>query len=65
MKGPMDWNNDGKVDGEDWMLTDMMLDDELGSSGGSSNKPNGSCLASLAFLITITVDWNTAQFINQ
>ncbi len=56
----IDWNNDGKVDGEDLMLTDMLLNDEK-SGGGSSGKPNGSCLAS--FLLFLSVPMIAVIFI--
>ncbi len=50
----MDWNGDGKVDGEDWIMTEMLLDDE-GGGGGSSNKPDGSCLGSIVLFIGIPI----------
>ena len=48
----IDWNNDGKIDGEDWMLTEMIMDEE-DSGGGSSEKPNGSCLASFLLILIV------------
>jgi hypothetical protein len=45
----IDWNNDGKVDGEDWMLTEMILDDE----GQSEKKSGGGCLTSIVFFIGV------------
>ena len=50
----IDWNNDGKVDGEDWILTEMMLDDDLEdrkNSGGSG----GGCLTSIMLFVSIPV----------
>ena len=45
----IDWNNDGKVDGEDWMLTEMILDEEE-----QSEKRNGvGCLISVALFICV------------
>lgn len=49
----IDWNNDGKVDGEDWMLTEMIMDEEDG--GGNRNRPSGSCLASFLLILALPV----------
>lgn len=50
----IDWNNNGKIDGEDLFLTDVLLDDEKGG-GGSSGKPNGNCLASFLLFLSVPV----------
>lgn len=47
----IDWNNNGKVDGEDWVLTNMLLADEK-DEDGFSEKPNGSCLTSFLLFLT-------------
>ena len=45
----IDWNNDGKVDGEDWMLTEMILDEEA----QSEKRGGGGCLTSITLFIGI------------
>ena len=48
----MDWNNDGRIGGDDLFLTDVILEDEEDEkNGGGGNKPNGSCLTSLFILL--------------
>ena len=45
----IDWNNDGKVDGEDWMLTEMILAEEE----RSEKRNGGGCLTSVALFIGV------------
>ncbi len=49
----IDWNNNGKIDGEDLFLTDVLLEDDKG--GGNGNKPKGSCLGSIALFIGVVL----------
>ncbi len=50
----IDWNNNGKIDGEDLFLTDVLLEDDKG--GGGSNKPKGGgCLSSIALFIAVAL----------
>ena len=45
----IDWNNNGKIDGEDLFLTDILLEDDKG--GGSKKPKGGGCLTSVAFFV--------------
>ncbi len=45
----IEWNNDGKVDVEDWMLIGMILDEDE----QSEKRVGGGCLTSLALFIGI------------
>ena len=45
----IDWNNDGKVDGEDWMLTEIILDEDE----QSEKRIKGGCITSIALFIGI------------
>lgn len=47
------WNGDGKIDGEEIILTEIILTDEEKSGGGSSGKPNGSCLTLLVLMVAV------------
>ena len=49
----VDWNNDGNIGADDLILTDIILEDEEEKNGGGGNKPNGSCLTTLVFIISI------------
>lgn len=52
----LDWNGDGQVDMQDWIITEILLDDEeeeKEKNKKGSEKPNGSCLASLLLIVSI------------
>lgn len=51
----IDWNNDGKIDGEDWMITDIILDEEEQDGKDGSSKNTGSCLASVLLFLVLPV----------
>ena len=46
----MDWNNNGKLDVEDLILTEIILDEE-DEEEKKPEKPNGSCLTSMFLFI--------------
>ncbi len=49
----VDWNNDGHIGADDLLLTDIILEEE--KNNGSGNKPRGSCLTTLVFMISISL----------
>lgn len=55
----MDFNNNGELDLEDLILTEIILEDEENEDdkkGGGSNKPSGGgCLTSFLLIIGIPV----------
>ncbi len=46
----IDFNNDGNLDDEDWILSEIILDEEE-NEGSKGSKPNGSCLGSVMICI--------------
>ena len=50
----MDFNGNGQIDPEEWLLTEMILEDEEEENDkkGGSNKPSGGgCLSSFLLII--------------
>lgn len=46
----IDWNGDGKIDGEDWIMTEMLLDDFDQEDKG---KPTGCCGPTAAMILLV------------
>ena len=50
----MDWNNNGQLDVEDLILTDLILEDE-NKSKSDNDKPTGCCGPTVAMLVLLFV----------
>lgn len=48
----IDWNNDGKINGEDIFMTEMILDDMDREDAG---KPTGCCGPTAAMILLVLV----------
>lgn len=46
----MDWNNNGKIDAEDIILTEMILEDD---SSEDNKKPTGCCGPTVAMFLLV------------
>ena len=50
----MDWNGNGKIDLDDWILTDLILEEEE-KSKSDNDKPTGCCGPTVAILLLLFV----------
>ena len=50
----MDWNNNGQLDVEDLILTDLILEDE-NKIGTDNDKPTGCCVPTVAMLLLLFI----------
>ena len=48
----IDWNNDGKIDGEDIFMTEMILDD---MDEEEKEKPTGCCGPTAAMMLLFVI----------
>ena len=50
----MDWNGNGKIDLDDWILTDMILEEDA-KSKSDNDKPTGCCGPTVAILLLLFI----------
>ncbi len=50
----MDWNGNGKIDLDDWILTDMILEADA-KSKPDNDKPTGCCGPTVAMLLLLFI----------
>ena len=46
----IDWNNDGKIDTEDWIITGIVFDDE----DESQKRRGGGCFTSMLLFVMLS-----------